>query len=216
MDPLVLQQETPSIQQFTEAAISIFALVNPIGNLPVFASLTEDVPVVERRAVFRLAASTALGVIVAMALAGQVLVEMVFHLTLDEFAFAGGLVLVVVGIRRIVSESPGPRPAMTHADSRITLAVSPIALPLLVGPGSIANVMLITQHFGRLYAVLACLTGFSGVFLVLHFSGRLYRLMGRVGTLAVGRVMQIFIVAFGVKFCFRSLVSIFQMSGIGR
>ncbi len=96
------------------------------------------------------------------------------------------------------------------------MAVSPIALPLLVGPGSIANVMLITQHFGRLYAVLACLGGFAGVFLVLHFSGRLYRLMGRVGTLAVGRVMQIFIVAFGVKFCFRSLVSILQTAGIGR
>ncbi len=111
MDPLVLQQETPTIHQFTEAAISIFALVNPIGNLPVFASLTEDVPVAERRAVFRLAASTALGVIVAMALAGQVLVELVFHLTLDEFAFAGGLVLVVVGIRRIVSDSPGHKPA---------------------------------------------------------------------------------------------------------
>ena len=216
MDPLVLQQETPSIQQVIEAAISIFALVNPIGNLPVFATLTEDVPVVQRRALFRLAASTALGVIVVMALAGQVLVEMVFHLTLDEFAFAGGLVLVVVGIRRIVSEPGAPKPAPAHADAHIHLAVSPIALPLLVGPGSIANVMLITQHYGRLYAVLACLAGFAGVFLVLHFSGRLYRLMGRVGTLAVGRVMQIFIVAFGVKFCFRSLAGILQTTGIGR
>jgi len=216
MEAGIAQSSGWSVRQFVEAAISIFAIVNPIGNLPLFASLTEGLTSASRRSLFRLATLTALAVIAVMALAGQFLVETFFQLTLDQFAFAGGLVLVVVGTRRMVVEQYTQRPPLADDDARVRLAVSPIALPLLVGPGSIVNVMLIAHQQDRVFAVLACLAAFVGVFAVLRFSDWLYRLMGRIGTLAVGRVMQIFIVAMGVKFCFRALENMVHQWGIAK
>ena len=65
-------------------------------------------------------------------------------------------------------------------------------MPLLVGPGSIVNVMLISQHNGRIFAVLACLAAFVFVILILNYSHLLYRVMGRVGSLehfTFGRIL---------------------------
>ncbi|HAU36306.1 MAG TPA: hypothetical protein DCX07_01130 [Phycisphaerales bacterium] len=103
-----------TILQFSEAAISIFALINPIGGLPALVGLTEDMDVAHRRKLLRIAGVTALGVIVAMALVGQVLIDKVFRITIDQFAFAGGLVLMITGIRAMVGGgSPGGRKRAT-------------------------------------------------------------------------------------------------------
>jgi len=86
------------------------------------------------------------------------------------------------------------------ADQEITLAVSPIAFPLLVGPRSIATVMLIVDHHGNLYGVAASATAFIFVMVVLHWSDMLLELMGRVGAVEIGRVLQVFIIAMVVQF----------------
>ncbi len=202
-----------AIRTFIEASVSVFAILNPIGGLPTFVGLTADMAAPQRRRLFRLAGLTSLAIIVVMALAGQVLLEEVFQITLDQFAFAGGLLLVVVGIRNLL-EPPQPRhqeplPEGDWETESIRLAVSPIAIPLLTGPGSIVNVMLIVSAHGRLFALGAVLAAFVFVLLVLNYTHVIYRLMGRIGALAIGRVMQIFIVAIGVKFCFRSLAVAF-------
>ena len=201
-------------QEFSQAALSVFALANPVGGLPNLVSITEDIPTAERRPLLRLAGVIALGVICAMALVGQVLLRYVFNIRIEEFAFAGGLVLVIVGMQRILSSGqkhrlPEPQSPEERRQVQLSLAVSPLAMPLLVGPGSIVNVMLLADQHGRLFAVGACVAAFAAVILILNYSHIVYRLMGRLGALAVGRVLQVFIVAIGVKFCFRALSAAF-------
>jgi multiple antibiotic resistance protein len=202
------------IRTFAEAVISLLAITNPIGNLPVFMSLTEDLSVSERRYVLRVAGTTAFAIIIVMALLGHVILEKVFHIKLDEFMLGGGVILVVVGISSIMH---GPRRGDGRAtpestDRRgesISIAVTPMASPLLVGPGSIVTAMVIVRRWGVLFGLAAIVTTFLLIMVVLHFGTRLDRLMGRVGSLAVGRIMQIFIVAMGVSFVVRSLATIF-------
>jgi len=201
------------IQVFGEAAVSIFAIVNPIGGLPVFVSLTEDTPPHERRRLFRLAGLTALVIICVMALAGQFLMQIVFQVGMEEFAFGGGLLLVVIGIHSLLERPESRHAALDDEEGRrqrqTRLAVSPIASPLLVGPGAIVNVMLVVNQHGRLFALGACLAAFVFVILVLNYAHLIYRVMGRIVSLAIGRVMEIFIVAIGVKFCFQAVAKVF-------
>lgn len=201
------------VRVFGEAAISIFAIVNPIGGLPVFVSLTEDTPAHERRRVFRLAGVTALVIICVMALAGQFLMNDVFQVGIDEFAFGGGLLLAVIGIRSLLEQPEKRQAALVDENARrlmqMRLAVSPIASPLLVGPGAIVNVILIVNQHGRLFGLGACLVAFVFVILILNYAHVVYHLMGRVVSLAIGRVMEIFIVAIGVKFCFQAVAKVF-------
>jgi multiple antibiotic resistance protein len=201
------------LRSFGEAALSIFAIVNPIGGLPTFIALTEDATAQERRRVFRLAGLTSLVMICVMALFGRFLLHDVFQIDIHQFAFAGGLLLVVIGIRGVLVTPEHRKNLAVDENERhmaqVRLAVTPIASPLLVGPGSIVNVMLIDNQYGRLFALGACVAAFVGVILILNYAHVLYRLMGRIGALAVGRMMQIFIVAIGIKFCFGALAKVF-------
>lgn len=203
-----------TVRAFIEAAVSVFALTNPVGGLPMLVGLTEDVETDDRRKLFRLAGVTALIVICVMALAGQVLLEYVFHITIHEFMFGGGLLLVLIGIMNILTDPHSRRIALdqdpeARKRQQVRLAVTPIAVPLLVGPGSIVNVMLLANVHGRIFAVTACVVAFVFVILILNYAHLIYRLMGRIGALAAGRVMEIFIVAIGVKFCFQAIKTVF-------
>jgi multiple antibiotic resistance protein len=205
------------ISSFMQAVISIFVIVNPLGNLPLFAGLAEDVPDREKRRVFRLAGLVAFCIISAFAVVGKYIMRNVFHITIAEFTFGGGLLLVVIGIYNIMARSRRPTSASNEQDStnisdrEITLAVSPIAFPLLVGPGSIVTVMLIVDNHGSLYGVAASAAAFIFVMAVLHWSDILLKLMGKVGAVAIGRVLQIFIVAMGVHFIFSALMQAFPI-----
>lgn len=206
------------MREFAQAVVSIFAIVNPVGNLPIFAGLAGEVPNRERLKVFRLAGIVAFCIISAFAVAGKYVMRDVFNIDIQEFTFGGGLLLVVIGIHNMVVHTAKVAPAAaSHTASaaieeeEITLAVSPIAFPLLVGPGSIVTVMLIVDRHGSVYGVAASAMAFIFVMAVLHWSDLLLKLMGRVGAFATGRVMQIFIVAIGVHFIFTSLTQAFPI-----
>lgn len=203
---------TSDIQKFVEAVISIFAIVNPIGSLPFLVSLTRHTQPLQRKRLVRIAGVTALTIVCAIAVAGNFLLNVAFGVSMSEFAFGGGLLLIVVGIRSVLEESADEEEdalAGEAADRRkVIMAVSPIACPLLVGPGAIVTTMLIVNQYGVLYALGACLTAFVFVILILNYSHVLFRLMGPVVTLAVGRIMDIFIVAIGVRFVFGAVIKL--------
>jgi len=201
--------------------ISIFAIVNPFGILPVLVSLTSDLEPAPRTRLLRTASVAAFMILAIMAVAGDFLLRTVFHIHLEEFAFGGGLMLIVVGIHNLLGRggveanhaASGPREAGVNYSERIALAVSPIACPLLVGPGAIVTVMLIVNRSGVGFGLGASLVAFLFVVLVMQSANAAFRLLGPVILMAIGRVMQIFIVAIGVHFVFTSLAQMFPTLG---
>jgi MarC family membrane protein len=203
---------------FLQSALFLFAIVDPVGGVPIFVGLTEGTKDHERRRVLRFAVLTAFALVVLFALVGSVIMTYVFHISMGEFTFAGGLLLAIVGIRdmvaaghhgikpNILEEGEKQRSLRLHA-----LAVSPIAVPLLAGPGTIVTVILFQGQFGQLFALAVCLVVFAATFLIINFAGFIARLFGPVGMLAVSRVMQIFIIAIGVSFMFRGLRQAFPV-----
>ena len=204
----------PSLLGFAQAVLSIFIIVDPIGNLPLLAGLTEGVSDNKRRHVFRLAGLVGFCIISAFALVGKYVMRDVFHISIPEFTFGGGLLLVVIGIQSVLGYSGKPTTAPGQGlveEEEISLAVSPIAFPLLVGPGSIVTVMLVVDRHGSLYGVAASAIAFVFVMAILHWSELLLKLMGRIGAIALGRVFQIFIVAIGVHFIFTAVTQAFPI-----
>ncbi len=196
---------------FAESVMSIFAIVNPIGSLPFLVALTQGTNPEQRKRLIRIACVTAVAIVSVIAVAGNFLLHNVFQVRIPEFAFGGGLLLIVVGIKSILEDPTDEdvKPAAELESRRIIMAVSPIACPLLVGPGTIVTTLLIANLHGVLYALCACLAAFVFVILILNFSHVLFKIMGPVITLAVGRIMDIFIVAIGVQFLFNSLREVF-------
>ena len=129
---------------------ALFAIMNPIANIPVFLSLTSGASDAARR---RIALTATLGVTVGCiisAVAGQAILH-VFGLGIDDFRLAGGLLILLIALS-MVHGSPSSQHASTPAENgdladrnAEDMAVYPLTIPLLVGPGTITS-MIILGH----------------------------------------------------------------------
>ena len=168
------------------------------------------------RKVFLLAVLIAFLVVLSFALAGSYILGQIFHISLSEFMFAGGLLLVVVGIHDMLAAGShfeanlGDSPKHERSRKLQAIAISPIACPLLAGPGTIVTVMVYEGQSGLYFALSVCLVVFLLTMIILMFAGAISKLIGRIGMLAISRVMQIFIIAIGVHFMFDGLSQSFR------
>ena len=134
---------------------ALFAIMNPIANIPVFLSLTEGQPPEAQK---KVAMTAALGVTVGCAvsaIAGGAILR-VFGLTLDDFRLAGGLLVLLIAIAMLHGNAsrqhaPGGKEAAATAGDD-SVAIYPLTIPLLVGPGTIATMIVLGQtahHAGQ-------------------------------------------------------------------
>jgi multiple antibiotic resistance protein len=137
-----------SLLQFTlKAFVTLFVVVDPLGVAPNFVSLTNELAAVERQKTLRRALIVASGVTLFFLLAGHMLL---FYLgvTVHAFAISGGILLFRAALPMLFGQRPGLQ--STERDEQGTIgediAIFPLAIPLLLGPGAITTVLLLTTQ----------------------------------------------------------------------
>ncbi|MCD6529162.1 MarC family protein [Candidatus Bathyarchaeota archaeon] len=194
------------IRDFT----SLFIVVDPLGNLPIFMGLTERMSEDERRRVFRTATVTGFILLLTFAAAGQQLLNL-FGISIPSFMIAGGVLLLIISIQLLVSEIE-----VKATEPPESVGAVPIACPLLVGPGAITTTILNLQTTGPVATVASVILIFLVVWLVLRFIDPLYRFLGRRGALVVSRVMALFIAAIAVQYVIDGLLYYLGKAGLDR
>jgi len=184
---------------YLDAILALFAILNPIGNIPIFIEVVSGVEVKLRRRLFNLTVLAGFLTLLLLALCGEWVMKRVFHIGMEEFKIAGGILLIVIAVRNIVF-ADSPRRIGGDAEEILQVGVVPLAIPLLVGPGAITTAILILHRSGLGVALISILAVFLATWLILHSSQAIYRLLGRFGALALSRILQIFIAAIGVRF----------------
>lgn len=186
------------MQLWINAFLALFAIVNPLGNLPLFAGLAASLDAPTRRRLFNTAAVTGLVTLLLLALFGQWVMDSVFRIEMAEFKIAGGVMLTVIAVRNVVFGSPETQ---QRPDTDVLeFSVVPLAVPLLVGPGAVVTAILILNRDGVTVAATSIGAVFLVTWLILQLSTLLHRLIGRLGALAMSRILQIFIGAIGAHF----------------
>jgi multiple antibiotic resistance protein len=201
---------------YATIVVSIFAIVDPVGALPFFVALTDgwsedDRRIVQRRAVIVLASVLAL-----FALLGRFLFA-VFGFTLGAFEIAGGILLFMVAWDMLQGEvtrtkiNPQDRAeAIAHRDE---VAVVPLGIPLLAGPGAISTVMIYEGSAGGdpwtvVATFVAILVTAATTFIVLRLGQPILRRMGRTGVMAMTRVLGLILAALGVQFVLNGVAAV--------
>ena len=196
-------------------AATLFALVNPLGMLPVYIGYTEGLSAGVHRWLALLVSLTVLGLMILFLLTGNDILHF-FGITLDAFRMAGGIILLLIGIR-IVNATPqqtaseqrleGASGDLGKAESVYRKIVVPFAMPLLVGPGVIANLILYAaeakhRESDELFLGLAAvIVGVSFLTLLILLSARsLQRMLGEVGLSIVTRILGLLVAALGMQF----------------
>lgn len=190
---------------------SLFAIVDPIAAVPAFLAMTFRQSVAERLRTAKVACLTAVGLLTGFALLGQILFK-ILGVTLPAFQVAGGLVLLLVALDMLRAQrSPVQETAEETAEGaeKDDIAITPLAMPMLAGPGAISTVILLEAQAGdwlQRVVLLACLSliGLAS-YIVLAVAGRGARWLSPIALKIVTRLMGLVLAAVAVQFIFNAL-----------
>lgn len=194
------------LPDLARAFTSLFIIMDPIGNIPIFLSLTEGMSPEEKKNTFRLALITGFTLLLCFAVLGNYIL-LLFGITIESFMIAGGILLLVIAMRLLIL---GWR-REEHLSSE-GVGVVPIGVPLLVGPGAITTTIMYLQTSGVFVTLTAVILSFAVTWLILKFIDPISRFLGRTGSLVIGRVMALLIAAIAMEFVIKGISGIFKMS----
>jgi len=192
------------------AALLLFLILDPLGNIPVFLSLLKPLPAARRRVVLMRELLIALGVLFGF-LWGGIYVLQMMHLRQESVSIAGGIVLFLIGIRMIF---PPPEGLMGEIPDGEPFIV-PMAIPLVAGPSGMASVMLLgSQEPERMGDwSLALFIAWLGTAAILFSATHLYKLLGQPVLIAVERLMGMLLVAISVQMLMDGIATYLNVPG---
>ncbi|KLD79428.1 YhgN family NAAT transporter [Xanthomonas hyacinthi] len=178
------------------AALLLFLILDPLGNIPVFLSVLKPLPAKRQRVVLARELLIALGVLMAFLWGGKYALE-VMHLRQESVAIAGGIVLFLIGIRMIFPRPEGLMGEIPDGEPFIV----PLAIPLVAGPSGMAAVMLMGSNEPTRLGEwsLALILAWIGTSVLLFSGTLLYKLLGMRVLIAVERLMGMLLVAISVQ-----------------
>jgi small neutral amino acid transporter SnatA (MarC family) len=194
------------------AALLLFLILDPLGNIPVFLSMLRTLPPKRQRIVLARELLIALGVLMLFLWGGKYALELM-HLRQESVAIAGGIVLFLIGLRMIF---PPPEGLMGEIPGGEPFIV-PMAIPLVAGPSGMAAVMLMGSNDpGRLGDwSLALLIAWAATAAILFSATSLYKLLGARALTAVERLMGMLLVAISVQMLLDGLAGYFRTAPAG-
>jgi len=178
------------------AALLLFLILDPLGNIPVFLSVLRPLPPRRQRIVLLRELLIALGVLMAFLWGGKYFLEWM-HLRQESVQIAGGIVLFLIGIRMIFPKPEGLMGEIPGGEPFIV----PLAIPLVAGPSGMAAVMLMgSNEPERLLGwSLALGLAWLGTAVILFSATLVYRWLGMRTLTAVERLMGMLLVAISVQ-----------------
>jgi len=183
-----------TVTNLAKAIIVLFIIVDPFGSVPIFMGLTEKMAEAQKRKVFNTATLIGVILLLVFAFTGQQ-IFLIFGISLYSFEVAGGLLLLIIAIRILISGSPHG-----NVESPESIGAVPIAMPLLVGPGAITTTILNLQAFGTLVTIMSVLVVLFVTWLILRYVSSIYQFLGKTGAIVIARVMALLIAAIAVQY----------------
>ena len=186
---------------------SFFTLTNPPGTMPVFLTMTNGMNDHERKAIVRRATIVSFITLMVFTFSGQFLFKF-FGISSNGFRIAGGFIIFKIGFDMLQARYSNAKlkeeEVKTYADD---ISITPLAIPMLCGPGAIANAIMLMDDAstlslkGTLIGIIALV--YFITFLILQASTRLVRILGETGNNVMMRLMGLILMVLAVE-CFVS------------
>jgi multiple antibiotic resistance protein len=193
------------------AGSSLFVIIDPLALVPVFLAMTPHDTPAQRARTAKLACALAAGVLVVFALVGQRIFS-ILGISLPAFQMAGSVILLLIALDMLrahpseTRETPEEKAAGAAKDD---IAITPLAVPLLAGPGAISNVIILetkAQHVSQHVALYACILAVcAAAYLILRVSAQGARLINPIAMKITTRLMGLLLAAIAFQFLINAL-----------
>jgi len=189
------------MQDYITFGIALLTIVNPLGTMAIFTGIVGDRPEAEKKAIARQTSIAVAVVLVIVTWAGSAILA-AFGVVPAGLQAAGGVILILMGLSMLRSQTPRQKSTRKERDAahdQESVAIVPLAIPITAGPGAMTTVILSAQTLptvkDRLILSAICIVLTALLWVILHFSSRLTRLIGDTGIGLVTRIMGLLLTA---------------------
>ena len=178
------------IEHLASTYASLLFIMNPFGALPIYLEIAEKLHPWERRRLANTVALFVLSLLLVFTFAGELILEL-YKINIDEFRFAGGLILLAIGVMRLTGEP------MTQTVDPRDAALVPLSMPLLVGPATITYIIVLAHTIPYVVLIPAIIAVVATVWILLELGELLLRVAGRSTMRLLTRLTALFVAGIG-------------------
>ncbi|MBN1805434.1 MAG: MarC family protein [Sedimentisphaerales bacterium] len=197
---------------YIEAILALFAIVDPVGNIPMFLHISEHVPQGQSHKAFNTAVAVGVIILLAFTFAGNWVLDYVFHIRFEDLQLAGGILLLIIAIDHLIFGTLKRSIAVSGTLGAVEIGCVPMACPLLAGPGAMVTSLTTLQSHGPGHALVAIFAIFGLVWIITRFLEPIHRFLGRLFCIVFSKVMCLFIAAIGVHMIMSAIGQYYSVS----
>jgi multiple antibiotic resistance protein len=204
--------------EYVKLLAGLISIVDPVGAIPIFLGLTENRPLEDRRRTAWVCAMAVSAVLFASLLGGEFILRL-FGIGIPAFRVAGGILILLMGVSMLRASADRSRQTpeeRAESYGKESVAVVPLAIPLLSGPGAISAIIVYShekcscwQHY--LLVSLAIGSVAFIVLVTLWMAPKIASMLGKTGMNVITRIMGLVIFAIAVEFIAKGLTELFPI-----
>lgn len=193
---------------------SFFTLINPLGTMPIFMTMTAELNQQDRTRTARKATLVSLAVIIIFAFTGQLLFGF-FGISVNSFRIVGGVIFFIMGMDMLQARLGKVKVKESEIKTYVNdISITPLAIPMICGPGALTNSIVMMEDattFGKKVAlIVGVLLVMTLTYLILYSSTRIIKALGETGMNVMMRLMGLIVMVIAVEFFFSGLEPIVQ------
>lgn len=186
-----------------QSFVALFLIVDPFGVVPIFISLLEGFKESDRRIMIKKAVIIAAVTLIILTISGNIIFK-ILGISMYSFRIAGGILLLIISIEMLFGRKTRTGSSDEYEREKEDITVTPMAIPLLTGPGAITTGIVLFDTAGTIpnrgILMINILLVFLISYVILSKSSLIYRILGRVGTRVITRIMGLMLSAISVQF----------------
>lgn len=188
---------------------SFFTLINPLGIMPIFITMTSTLDAADRRRTATKAAIASFITVVAFAFSGQLLFKF-FGISVDSFRVVGGVIFFLIGMDMLQARLVKVKVKESEIKSYVNdISITPLAIPMICGPGALTNAIVMMEDADTMAKQLALVGAVMVViiitYLILLSSSKIIKFLGEVGNNVLMRLMGLIVMVIAVEFFFAGI-----------
>jgi multiple antibiotic resistance protein len=188
---------------------SFFTLINPLGTMPIFMTMTSQLDVAHRNKTAKKAIIVATLTILFFAFSGQLLF-LFFGISVNSFKIVGGVTFFIMGLDMLQARLGQVKIKDSEIKSYVNdISITPLAIPMICGPGAITNAIVLMQQAStfekKSILIIAILLVMSLTYLILFSSSKIIKALGETGNNVLMRLMGLIVMVIAVEFFFSGL-----------
>lgn len=188
---------------------SFFTLINPLGTMTIFMTMTRDLESSDRTRIAKKASIVAFISIVIFAFSGQLLFKF-FGISVDSFRVVGGVIFFLMGMDMLQARLGTVKVNPAEVKSYVSdISVTPLAIPMICGPGALTNAIVMMEDANsielKVVLILSIVVVMLLTFIILYSSSRIIKILGETGNNVMMRLMGLIVMVIAVEFFFAGL-----------